>query len=134
MKCKFFFEKGACRMGEKCYYSHEKNEVPSTYPARGGHGGFRGGAPRGGMFSGWGAMTIPPREISSVETSAPIVSKKEDSDVREFFAPTTEKPRMITIKSRQNEKIDLSDLKQQVSRINSDLVRLEPVRRRMNAG
>lgn len=43
-KCKFLFEQGSCRMGERCYYSHEKQETKIvSAPSRGGRGGMRGG-------------------------------------------------------------------------------------------
>jgi hypothetical protein len=66
-KCKFLFEKGSCRMGDKCFYSHEgyvpggtsssKSIAESASSMRGGRrggypsgerGGFRGGYSRGG--------------------------------------------------------------------------------------
>jgi hypothetical protein len=78
-KCKFLFEKGTCRMGDKCFFSHEVyTGVPSSaisaIPGFDARGGMRGG--RGGIRLGRGArpMTSTAPRDHSADSSSGISS------------------------------------------------------------
>jgi hypothetical protein len=138
-KCKFLFEKGACRMGDKCFYSHEGYDpfvIAAAFAAasmRGrGRGGMRGGR---GMPPGTAVMSIRGDERMIMPRFERHSMPVEESESRGFFAPTKSESKMITLKAKSHyEDTDIGDLDQQVRRIYTDLIRLEPVRRRMNAG
>ena len=83
-KCKFLFERGTCRMGDKCFFSHEGyTGVPSSARTivpefehrggmRGGRGGMRGD--RGGMRGGRGGRPMTstaPRDHSADSMGIP---------------------------------------------------------------
>ena len=150
-KCKFLFEKGTCRMGDKCFFSHEGySGVPSTgrmtaaeFESR---GGMRGG--RGGMRGGRGGRPMTstgPRDHSADSSGIPTVpfrggrgGFRGDRPRRDFNGgnSTKEPARMITLKRNDSdsEPKDITDLDSQVRRIYADLIRLEPLRRAMGAG
>ena len=65
----------------------------------------------------------------------PRSSMREEHVTLSFFAPTKGESKMITLKGKgQHENTDITDLDAQVRRIYADLIRLEPIRRRMNSG
>lgn len=85
-KCKFLFEKGTCRMGDKCFFSHEgytgvpssaRSAVPGFDP-RGGMRGGRGRGGRGGVRIGTGERrpmtSTAPRDHSADSSGIPSVS------------------------------------------------------------
>jgi hypothetical protein len=140
--CRFLFEKGSCRMGDKCFYSHE---APSIAAPRGGRRGERGG--RGPM--GRPATAVAPRDSSSDSSGMP--SRGGRGGLRGGFGgghastrggdfnPGTsynEPAKMITLKKKNSDEdpVDITDLDSQVRRIYADLIRLEPLRRAMGSG
>jgi hypothetical protein len=47
IKCKFLFEQGVCRMGDKCFYSHEGYKAAAETKQNGGSSAYRGGMGNG---------------------------------------------------------------------------------------
>lgn len=122
-------------MGDKCFFSHEDYDpvaiaaarASASFRSRGGfRGGMRGGVPRDRML-------IPPSSFSRPSRDFP--RSVDDPETRGFFAPTKGESKIITLKGKsQYDDLEIEDLDQQVRRIYADLIRLEPVRRRMNSG
>ena len=120
-KCKFLFENGSCRMGERCFYSH----VASTSAPVSG----RGGKTRGGMSRGYGGG----RPSTTAHKRSDSSGKDNGSEIKEN---SNNKPpaRLITLKRNDIKTIDLAELESQVKKIYSDLNKLDPLIRVMGAG
>ena len=71
IKCKFLFEQGACRMGDKCFYSHEGYKAAAETKQNGDSSAYRGGM-RTGMRGGRPMTSTTP--FSSSDHSAKIPS------------------------------------------------------------
>ena len=156
-KCRFLFEKGSCRMGDKCFFSHEGyTGVPSSSSriehdsahrgGRGGRGGMRGERGDRGGRGGRPMTATAPRDHSAdsmeIPPSFPRGGRGGFGGGRpkrlDFNAgnSTNGPAKMITLKKKDSEgdPKDITDLDSQVRRIYTDLIRLEPLRRAMGAG
>ena len=71
IKCKFLFEQGACRMGDRCFYSHEGYKASPETKHNGGSSAYRGGM--GSGLRGGRPMTST-APFSSSDHSARIPS------------------------------------------------------------
>ena len=86
--CKFLFEKGSCRMGDKCFYSHDISvsaSTPSSVPSRGGRGGRGGmrGMRLGGERRPMTAFPPPGLRSGTPDSSEPFPPSSLPS--REYF-------------------------------------------------
>ena len=131
IKCKFLFEQGACRMGEKCFYSHEGYKAAAETKQNGDSSTYRGGMGRG-MRGGRPMTSTTP--FSSSDHSARIPSGASRGGRGGISGHNTVREEQILMprKPKVQKKQDCADLESQISRINSDLMRLEPIRKRID--
>jgi hypothetical protein len=127
IKCKFLFEQGACRMGDKCYYSHEGYKAPAETKQNGGSSAYRGG-----MRGGRPMTSTTPFSSSDHSARIPSGASRGGRGGISGHNSVREEQNLMPRKPKVQKKQDCTDLESQISRINSDLMRLEPIRKRID--
>ena len=147
--CEFFFRRGVCRYGDRCYYSHADPRIAGT-TSRGGRGGR--------TFERTGRTHIDPASLVEL-VRPPMVEMEWDAvferaakftERRAFVAPERKKPaeevkekatevfdkyedsEVEEIDEEVKEKLDLFE--ERLKQVNKDLSRLEPVRKALFMG
>jgi hypothetical protein len=157
-QCKFLFEKGTCRMGDRCYFSHEgfdgkprpSTAVSRTYerPMRGGFRG-RGSICRriGSAIEGGSHYEVPPEVLALIEEfdredgirggyRGGFRGGRGGRGGRDFFGGTTGRgtSEVVKLVRPDNDDLDITDFNNQLKKMYSELVRIEPIRRALYAG
>jgi hypothetical protein len=105
IRCKFLFEQGSCRMGDKCFYSHEGFN-PAETKQDSGSSTYRGGMARG-MRGGRPVTSTPFSDSSDHSARIPSGASRGGRGghypVRREEMPMAKKPKV-------QKKQDCSDL------------------------